>query len=169
MSIQDLGFEYRLVADLVARDRHGRIVLVVAIKPILEAESAWYGGPAVEIERYLKVASEPETAVPYVMLVFLDVILIYKVAERSGEAAAEPVLRLETVPVLEPYSQTVARKRIHKDLLGTLVGAWIHDLNYHWNSKRPPGSEDLESIGLRPRLEGGFTDYEVGLGLGPLP
>jgi hypothetical protein len=44
--------------------------------------------------------------------------------------------------------------------LTALIVAWLRDMAYHWKSEKPPGTDELEKIGLAARLEGGWAQEE---------
>ena len=68
-----------------------------------------------------------------------------------------PVAHLDTSSILQHYDPEYAKKRVFKFYLVTLAEAWLRDLAYHWKSESPPGSEELQRVGLLSRMEGGTT------------
>jgi hypothetical protein len=72
-------------------------------------------------------------------------------------ALEEPIVRLDTREILQFYDPEFPGKRVFESYLLTLVEAWLRDLAYHWKSENPPGSAELERVGLLERLQGGTT------------
>jgi hypothetical protein len=74
-----------------------------------------------------------------------------------GENLGEPLVRLDTRQVLQHYDPDFPSRRVFEAYLLTLAEAWLRDLAYHWKSESPPGSDELRSVGLLEKLEGGTT------------
>jgi hypothetical protein len=153
--------DYHLcLADVVALDKYGQIVLLVETKSVdFKLESRVTPQMAIsQIISYLKVA---ERLIPFAMLVDLKNIQIF---QWDGANLSEPVSYLNTADVLGYYEPEFSNKRIFGLYLSTLIEAWLRDLAYHWKSEKPPASEQLTAIGLLQRLEGGTTQTEVLIG-----
>ena len=81
----------------------------------------------------------------------------------TGARLGSPICTMPTRDVLRLYDPEIDHKNIFGTYLQTLVNAWLQDLAVHWKSQRPPGSDQLEAIGLRSRLEGAETQLEARL------
>lgn len=154
MNTERLEVAHRsIVADLVAKDSDGRIVLLVEFRGGAAEQQA-----ISDITSYLKAV---KMVIPFAMLVDLEDIQIF---QWDGANLSEPISSLKTAAVLSHYDPEFGSKRIFEPYLITLVDVWLHDLEFHWKSKTPPASEQLAAIGLLQRLEGGTTQTEVELG-----
>lgn len=137
-------------ADLVAKDKHGRIVLLVE-----------YLGGATEakalkdVKSYLAAANSP---IPFAMLVDVNQIQIFK---WDGTNLSSAVSRLKSADVLSHYEPEFSNKRIFDPYLIKLVEVWLDDLAFRWKSARPPGAEELAAIGLGELLDDGETEPDA--------
>jgi hypothetical protein len=143
--------------DLVAVDREGKSVVLVEVKTTPAPERA----AADELIAYLKALPQ---AVPFAMLVDRDHIRLF----RWDGTSLSPASTLRTADVLRRYDPDFGKGRIFESYLATLVEGWLRDLAYHWKSERAPAAEELDAIGLLPKLEGGGTRSEVELSGGHL-
>jgi hypothetical protein len=69
-------------------------------------------------------------------------------------------IRLSTVDILQNYSNLPNVDQIEDFYLESLVEAWLQDFALSWKSERPPGHNELEKIGLVPRLRNSETHSE---------
>lgn len=137
-------------ADLVAKDKHGRIVLLVE-----------YLGGATEAKALKDIKSYLEAAnslIPFAMLVDVNEIHIFK---WDGTNLSSVVSRLKSADVLSHYEPEFSNKRIFDPYLIKLVEVWLDDLAFRWKSARPPGAEELEAIGLGQLLDDGETEPDA--------
>jgi len=93
---------------------------------------------------------------PIEFLLNIDPSTIHLYRSEGGVLQA-PIVRLDTQEILQFYDPEFPRKRVFESYLLTLVEAWLRDLAYHWKSENPPGSSELERVGLLERLQGGTT------------
>jgi hypothetical protein len=133
----------RFDAVVVDRDNHAIILVEAAAHP---AEKSVPLPP-----RQPTSLTEP---VEFVLNVDPSSIYLYRL---EGARLQEPILRLDTRQILQFYDPEFSSKRVFESYLLTLVEAWLRDLAYHWKSENPPGSAELERIGLLERLQGGTT------------
>jgi len=146
-----------MIADILAEDSSGRPLLLAEIKGrVTDQESA---------DRLLSFLEAVEPPIPFGMVADPETIRILKFDCGNPHGFGQT---FRTADVLIHYDPQFAKKRILHDYLGTLVEAWLRDLAYHWKSEVPPGTDELTTIGLLPRLEGGTTRSEVVLGGNPL-
>jgi len=149
-------------ADIIARDRDDNPVLLVEIKAGVASRDA--------VERFVGWLRTEWGLVPFGMFVDLEKILVFG---SFRESPGSPSLVLDSAEVLRRYDDEFrGRDEINRgspgvlhDYLGTLVGAWLHDLDYRWKFREPPALKELTEIGLVGRLEGGSTLHEVPLAL----
>jgi hypothetical protein len=159
MNAERLERATQIVADIVAFDKDGQVVLLVEVNTFdfkLKDSSAVHRGIS-QIVSYLKAAKQ---VIPFAMLVDLENIQIF---QWDGTNLSEPIKFLKTASILSHYDPEFSNKRIFSFYLSTLVEAWLRDLAYHWKSEKPPASEELAAIDLLQRLEGGTTQTEVAL------
>jgi hypothetical protein len=91
---------------------------------------------------------------PFVFTVDPNHISLYRPA---GDDLGAPIVQLNTRRILQQYDPEFPERRVFEQYLTTLVEAWLRDLAYHWNSEKPPGSDELAKTGLLEKLEGGTT------------
>ncbi|MBX6313393.1 MAG: hypothetical protein IRY99_10830 [Isosphaeraceae bacterium] len=152
-----------MIADLIALDRDGQPVLLVAVRArVLSPRS---------IEAIVARLKTAGTGLAFGMVADFEAIRVFDLTAETPT----PLLVLKTDDVLRHYdpeflcpSSASGARPVFHDYFETLVQAWLRDLAYHWKSEAPPGSEALASIGLLQRLEGGATQSEVPLGVDAL-
>jgi hypothetical protein len=135
----DHGFD----AAVVDRENHTVALVEVKAHPV----ERW----AITLPRQLAKFAEP---VAFVLTTDPNSIQLYR---SEGDSLGEPIVRLDTLQVLQHYDPEFPRERVFEPYLLTLVEAWLRDLAYHWKSEDPPGSEELGRTGLLEKLEGGTT------------
>lgn len=151
MSTETLEIDPRnVVADLVAKDKDERIVLVVESLGGATEQKALS-----DLTSYLTAA---EREIPFAMLVDLEKMQIFK---WDGEKLSNPICSLNSSAVLSHYEPEFSSKRIFDPYLRRLVEVWLDDCAYHWKSEKPPASEQLAAIGLLQLLDDGTTQAEV--------
>jgi hypothetical protein len=135
-------------------------------RPVLLGEVKDQVGPPLEAySKIMDFLDATDLLVPFVLIVDPKRISIY----RGDEAEqTKPVFSAKTVSVLGCYSDYYRERkgRVGKELVLTLVKAWLGDLSYQRKSKSspPPGTEALGEIGLLPFLKNSTLDSEVCLG-----
>jgi hypothetical protein len=71
----------------------------------------------------------------------------------AGRPDWDRAVSLSTKTILNSYSEDADLQRIEAFYFVSLVKAWLRDFSFSWKSKRPPGSDELEQIGLTARLQ----------------
>jgi hypothetical protein len=136
-------------ADLIARDRDGRPVLVVEVKtrPATPADLD-------QLRAYLDAGSG---GADYGMLVDPESIWILST---DGQRAGPTFGPFRTTDVLKHYhrdSGSLEAQRGGPRLFGlyleTLVSLWLQDLAFPWFEGEPPLRNELAEAGLLQRLE----------------
>lgn len=141
---------YRITPEIVILDSDEMIVLLGKAKGNRER----YGDIS-EVTSWLKAGNG---AIPFVMFIDLENISIFK---WDSPKLSEPVCVLNTAKVLGPYGLKLPDEWISGYYLGSRAGAWLRDLGYHWKLEKPPGEEQIATIGLLPLLKDGTTQPEV--------
>lgn len=139
-----------VVADSVAEDVKGNIILLIAVQPT-EAKHR-------RIDQLIYNLQSSKVLIPFAMLVNLETIEIF---EWNGVKLSEPICSLKTSDILRHYEPEFDNKRIFYQYLTRLVEAWLRDLAYHWKTETPPASEEMAAIGLLLRLKDGTTKTDV--------
>jgi hypothetical protein len=135
-------------------------------RPVLLGEVTDRVAPPLEAySKIMDFLDATDLLVPFVLIVDPERISIY----RGDEAEqTKPVFSAKTVSVLGCYSDYYRERkgRVGKELVLTLVKAWLGDLSYQRESKSspPPGTEALGEIGLLPFLKNSALDSEVCFG-----
>jgi hypothetical protein len=147
------------MVDVLVMDSEDRPVLLGEVKDQV-------GLPLAEDLQLTKYLGAMDSVVPFGMLVDPDSIRFYR---WDGEHLSGPVLSTETASILRYYSSyfdEFRTKGIDESYLLTLVKAWLRDLSYQWKSKTsgPPGSKELDDLGLLPLLKDATIGSEVPLG-----
>lgn len=152
-------------ADLVARDRDGKVVLLVEVK----APKSEYitEHPDSSLVKWARDHPEPEDF-PYLMVANVNTISIFKreSASPSSDIYSRPAADFsfksdDFLTAYDPlYRQKADVGRILEYYLEGLIVAWLRDLTYHWKFEEPPGTKELARIGLASRLEGGWVEEE---------
>ena len=144
-------------ADIIAWDRDGRAVLLVAVTA--GGRSADYRG---ELTTQFNLIDAAGTySIPYIMTADYDFIQIYDLnyVKGLGEEGVLPnpqqLPSLSTSDILSRYNGEFGKKRIFYDYLVVLVRNWLEDIGRRWKFEDPPGYAELARIGLASRLEGG--------------
>ncbi|BAZ26582.1 hypothetical protein NIES4073_74900 [Kalymmatonema gypsitolerans NIES-4073] len=139
--------------DFVALDKEGQVILIAEFKGFpfhfTDKKTKKYA-----ILRLIDYSELAKNIIPFVMLVDVDNILIFK---WDGKFFSEPILCLNTANVLSHYEPEFSSRQIFSLYLTTLTEAWSSDFSYHWKSQMPPASKEMAEIGLLQRLEGGYT------------
>jgi hypothetical protein len=131
--------------DSAMLDRENQAIALIEVKA--QPVDSW----ATNLSRQLTDLPE---RVAFVMAVDPSFIQLYK---PTDDNLGEPIVQLDTRQVLQHYDPEFPNKRVFESYLLTLVEAWVRDLAYHWKSKNPPGTKELERVGLLEKLEGGTT------------
>jgi hypothetical protein len=133
----------RFDAVVMDRDNHAIILVEARAHPVKNSVTVPPRQPA--------GLSEP---LEFVLNIDPSSIDLYR---SDGGALQEPLVRLDTREILQFYDREFHRKRVFESYLLTLVEAWLRDLAYQWKFENPPGSAELERVGLLERLQGGTT------------
>lgn len=144
--------EPAIVADTVAFDAKGEMVLLAQV------EAKKQSSPDKVIERIIPKLQAAKTLIPFAAIVDLEKILIF---QWNGIKLLNPVISLKAEEILSHYDRQFSQKRIFYNYLNELFQAWLDDLAYRWKSQIPPALEQVEAIGLLPRLTRGSADSEV--------
>ena len=75
----------------------------------------------------------------------------------AGRPQWERAVTLPTSSVLRSYADTPNLERIEGFYFVSLIQAWLRDFSFSWKSKRPPGYDELQKIGLATRLQNSET------------
>jgi hypothetical protein len=139
--------------DFIALDKEGQIILVAEVKgfPFTFQDNKTKEYAILRLIDYLQTA---KTLIPFVMLVDVENILIFK---WDGKDLSQPIIRLNTPDVLSEYEPEFSNTPIYNLYLIGLTEAWLRDLAYHWKSELPPLSNEMATIGLLQLLENGTT------------
>jgi hypothetical protein len=141
-----------MIADVIAYDSQDQPVLIVEVK-----------GRAVGSEitsQLLSYLEAQHPAIPYGMVVDPDQISLLHYDCKNPKGFS---LVLKTQSILQHYEPDFEHKRIFEAYLSGLVEAWLRDLALHWKFEKPPGSDELDAIGLLSKLADGTTRSEVSL------
>ncbi|GAC1335929.1 MAG: hypothetical protein NVSMB14_03460 [Isosphaeraceae bacterium] len=141
-----------MIADIIAEDAQGRVVLVGEIKSGFMEERL--------VGKFLEYLSENVPEAEFLMIVDRRSIRVWSCADRDPE---RPLISLNTSETLRPYEPKIDDKKIGHFYLGGLIRAWLVDAIDHWKFKNPSGARELSDIRLLPRLTGGVVRDEVTL------
>jgi hypothetical protein len=136
--------------DIVATDSQGRDVLLAEVKASSLTE--------VEARELLSDLQEAQLPARFGLIGDLDKI---RIADFENPVESGFHCVLNTTDILRRYDPEFGSKDIYHSYLETLFEAWLRDIAYRWDSEQPPGLQELASIGLAQRLEGGTTRSEV--------
>jgi hypothetical protein len=154
--------ETEFYVDIIAYDRDENPALLVEVKARPSTPEA------IRELRASERAVGTRERRPFLMLVDLDQIILYRPVERGRPSefgrheidSLDPIVRLETPEILRHYDPDFGSKSIYKFYLCGLTEAWLRDLAYRWKSESPPGAEVLGEAGLLDRLRDGTTVME---------
>jgi hypothetical protein len=71
---------------------------------------------------------------------------------RHGLPDWEHAIKLSTSSILRHYADVPDLESVEDFYLESLTEAWLRDFSFSWKSKRPPGYDELDRIGLASRL-----------------
>lgn len=156
-----------MIADIIAEDRDGRPVLLVAVRTEPASE-------AVGI-RFLDVLSRAPRTTEFGMLVDPESIRVVRRHDRGEARDGIPsAAEFDTPEVLGHYSSDFfaeapqGSKRVFHVIMTQLVEVWLWDLAIPWKPGEPPKKAELAAIGLLPLIEGGRTVNRGSLSAHPL-
>jgi hypothetical protein len=171
----------RFAVDFVAYDKAG--------KPILFGWTSSREVSPEAIDHLIACLDASRSQIPFAMLADPEQLSLYR---KHADGTAELVWTARSADVLTHYdpefgrsprrlwpepkpgsildraSSELDRVRISPGYLRTLIEAWLRDIAYHWMSSAPPAKDEMASLGLLCRLEGGTTRSEVWLAGNPL-
>ena len=142
-----------MVADLIAEDAEGHLVLIGEIKTNQL-------NPGL-LAKFIVYLSENAPHARFIMIADADLIRFWS---RDDLDPTRPLLALNTGEILSHYDLRGRRTGFEGFYMATLIDSWLDDLNTRWKHENPPGSSEMERIGLAPLLAGGITRKEVALG-----
>ena len=79
---------------------------------------------------------------------------------RNGLPDWEHAITLSTNSILRHYTDVPDLENVEEFYLEGLTEAWLRDFSFAWKSKRPPGYDELDQIGLALRLRNSETHYQ---------
>lgn len=130
-------------ADILVTALQGQPLLAVEVKRHRFDQSARQ-----QIEKYSQ-------AVEFVM--GIDPRQIIVAQTRNGLPDWEHAITLSTKSILSHYTDVSDLESIEGFYLESLTEAWLRDFSFSWKSKRPPGYDELDQIGLASRLHNSET------------
>jgi hypothetical protein len=134
-------------ADIIVVDLHQRVLLAGIVKA-WELEQEY-------VEEYFKVLRFGMAQARFFMFADPNRIRIWR---NAGEVLSLPDCVLDTAVMLTPYEPEYGRIPIFHDSMVALIETWLWDHMYHWKLEVPPGTEDLNRIGLLPAL-GDYSSF----------
>src|SRR5882724_3728744 len=141
--MQQIPIEQR--ADILVTASQGQPLLAVEVKRHPFDQSARQ-----QIEKYsLAVGAE------FVMVIDPRQILV--APTRNGRPDWEHAIALSTNSILRHYTNVPDLESVEDFYLESLTEAWLRDFSFSWKSKRPPGYDELDQIGLASRLRNSET------------
>lgn len=132
---------------LVVKNKDDQIILLVEVKNLSTA--------SLEQEKLFDYMRGFAPPIYFGMLADSQKIQIFK---REEEDKPELILELKTAEILSHYEPEFTSKSIYITYLTSLIGSWLRDLAYHWNSEFPPAWQEMEGIGLLSQLAEGTTE-----------
>jgi hypothetical protein len=136
--------------DIIVLDENEQIALLVDIKAEKTIENQISNLSEVS-KLYLKNADDKPR---FVILANLAEIKIFK---SINDLLNPEIISLKAEEILKHYDAKFNGKTIFKFYLKTLIESWLRDLAYHWKPEIPPGSKELENIGLLAKIKHGET------------
>jgi hypothetical protein len=132
-------------ADIVVTAAEGQSLLVVEVKrrPFDQATRD-------QVAKYAEAIGAE-----FVMLIDPQQILVTPTID--GQPQWERAITLPTSSVVSKYTDAPNLERIEGFYFESLIEAWLRDFSFSWKSKRPPGYDELEKIGLASRLQNSET------------
>jgi len=127
---------------IVAKDKNDQPFLMIDVR-----FSSWYSSPDLEI-----LQMEKYQHIPFLMYANSNVMRIFK------SPTFEEIARFDTKTVLAFYDPSSIEGIIYQSTLITLIGSWLRDLDYHWNSDNPPYQNEIKAIGLYDHLIDATTE-----------
>ena len=130
-------------------------ILVTALQgePLLAVEVKRHGfdqSARQQIEKYSQ-------AVGAEFVMGIDPQQILVAPTRNGLPDWEHAVTLSTSSILRHYADVSDLESVEDFYLEGLTEAWLRDFSFSWKSKRPPGYDELEQIGLASRLHNSET------------
>jgi hypothetical protein len=147
---------YRPVrADIFVKDAEGNPLLLAEVKMHTTGDQA-----VRQLEAMLSALPCP---VPFAMVVDPHDIRVFT---WDGRMLNGPIATIDAGKVFRHYTDlldVLSGPELRAGLLETLTKGWLRDLDYRWKSKSAqlPGAEDLNSIGLLPRLKDSSVRAQV--------
>ena len=72
-------------------------------------------------------------------------------------------ITLPTSSVVSRYADAPDLEKIEGFYFESLIEAWLRDFSFSWKSRRPPGYDGLEKLGLASRLQNSETHAQRSL------
>ncbi|HEV7797613.1 MAG TPA: hypothetical protein VGO73_05635 [Pyrinomonadaceae bacterium] len=135
--------------DILVTASQGQPLVAVEVKRRPFDQSARH-----QVEEYsLAVGAE------FVMAVDPQQILV--APTQNGVPDWEQAITLSTSSILRHYTDVSDLENVEDFYLEGLTEAWLRDFSYSWKSKRPPGYDELDQIGLASRLRNSETHSQL--------
>ncbi len=118
---------------------------------------------AVEVKRHRFDQSARQQIATYSQAVGAEFVMgidpqqILVAPTRNGLPDWEHAITLSTKSILRHYTDVSDLESVEGFYLESLAEAWLRDFSFSWKSKRPPGFDELEQIGLASRLHNSET------------
>ena len=132
-------------ADILVTAPQGQLLLAVEVKRHPFDQSARQ-----QIEKYSQAVGAE-----FVMTIDPRKILI--APTQNGLPDWEHAITLSTNSILHHYTDVSDLESVEGFYLESLAEAWLRDFSFSWKSKRPPGYDELDLIGLASRLHNSET------------
>jgi hypothetical protein len=148
-------------ADLIARDREGRPVLVVEVKtrPARQTDLQQLRASIDTIS-----AASAAGGIVYGMLVDPESIVVLTRNGHLPDLCLGPYRTTEVLSHYDPDFQGPEGQLVSAKVFGIylrgLVEGWFQDLVLHWTEGEPPLRNELAEVGLLQRLEDGMVVEE---------
>jgi hypothetical protein len=118
---------------------------------------------AVEVKRHTFDQSARQQVAKYSEAVGAEFVMgidprqIIVAPTRDGLPDWEHAITLPTSSILRHYTDVSDLETVEDFYLESLTEGWLRDFSYSWKSKRPPGYDELDQIGLASRLRNSET------------
>jgi hypothetical protein len=132
-------------ADILVTASQGQPLLVVEVKRHTFDQSARQ-----QIEKYSK-------AVGAEFVMGIDPRQIIVAPTQNGRPDWDHAITLSTSSILGRYTDVSDLESVEDFYLESLTEGWLRDFSFSWKSKRPPGYDELDQLGLASRLHNSET------------
>lgn len=132
-------------ADILVKASQGQPLLAVEVK-----RHAFDQAARQQVAKYSQ-------AVGAEFVMGIDPRQIIVARTRNGLPDWEHSITLPTSSILRHYTDVSDLETVEDFYLESLTEGWLRDFSYSWKSKRPPGYDELDQIGLASRLRNSET------------